>query len=321
MPSTETTGWFAHDVRDSALVILAIVQFGLLIIGVVSLGHTGWWTSLLLGLASTFLMCTNFQCIAHNFIHNAFFASRRANTVFSLFNSLLIGGSQTLYRFHHLNHHRYNNDLPDPANGKAKDFSSTWQHGDPPVREEPFLKYALLGYFRTDFQKLLATAKKKNLSKLVALEYVALALLIVVLLLTNWQGVIYFYLPVWLLGNIAAVAENYLEHYGATPGDRERDSVSSYGRLYNLVWFNNGYHQEHHLKPQVHWTRVPEVRCALPPEQERRVVNGAHWFNLGPRKVLRDAAPQEKDVRPFATLSSERRSAARRAALLNSSRD
>ena len=37
----------------SVLVILAIVQFGLLVYRVVSFGDTAWWISLLLGLAST----------------------------------------------------------------------------------------------------------------------------------------------------------------------------------------------------------------------------------------------------------------------------
>ena len=86
-------------------------------------------------------------------------------------------------------------------------------------------------------------------------------------------------MPVWYFGQAAALAENYLEHYGSVPGSRLTDSVSSYGAVYNLVWFNNGYHQEHHLKPQMHWTRVAEVRPEMLPEDRRRVVAGAHWFN------------------------------------------
>ena len=266
--------------------VLAVLQFALIVYGVASLGHVAWWVSLALGLVSVFLMCTNFQCIAHNFLHNPFFKSKRLNLLFSMFNSTLIGGSQTLYRFHHLHHHRFNNDLPDPASGKANDFTSTWQHGIPPIREENFLTYSLLGFFRTDFRYLYATAKRKQQARQVVWEFLTLAVLLAGLLCVNPLGVICFFVPVWLLGNIAAVAENYLEHYGATPGDRRTDSVSSYGRIYNLIWFNNGYHQEHHFKPQVHWTRIQDVKSSLPPENERRVVKGAHWFNFGPRAPL-----------------------------------
>lgn len=276
----------AYDARDGLLIGLAAVQMGLLVWSVLSFGQVSWQVSVMLGLACSFLVCTNFQCVAHNFIHHPFFTSKRANRVFSVFNSLMIGGSQTLYRFHHLNHHRWNNDLPDPTNGRSRDDSSTWQYGRPPEAEEPLLTYALFGYFRTDFRALLATARRKNLLAQVGIEYLTLVVFLGVLATINWRGMVFFYLPVWLLGNVAATAENYLEHFGATPGDRRRDSVSSYNRLYNLIWFNNGYHQEHHFRPQMHWTRVPEVRAELPPDNERRVVRGAHWFNFARREPL-----------------------------------
>jgi fatty acid desaturase len=47
-----------------------------------------------------------------------------------------------------------------------------------------------------------------------------------------------------------------------------------------LALFEFGYHQEHHYRPQVHWTRIPEVKKLLPSESQRRVVRWAHWFNL-----------------------------------------
>jgi fatty acid desaturase len=296
--SKQSTTLLAHDARDGVLIGLASVQMGVLVWSVLSFGHVAWQTSVALGIVCVLLICTNFQCVAHNFIHNPFFRSKRANRIFSVFNSLLIGGAQTLYRFHHLNHHRWNNDLPDPESGLPRDDSSTWRHGRPPEAEEPLLTYALFGYFRTDFGELLATARRKKQLGQVAIEYLAFAAFLATLTAINWRGVVFLYLPVWFLGNVAAVAENYLEHFGATPGDRRRDSVSSYGRLYNLVWFNNGYHQEHHYRPQVHWTRVPEVRAELPPETERRVVKGAHWFNFAPREPLATASPASVGGRP-----------------------
>ncbi|MBV8314670.1 MAG: fatty acid desaturase [Planctomycetaceae bacterium] len=271
---------FAHSRLDGLLVLLAMVQLVVLLFGVLSVGAVPWGTSLILGLVSVFLMCTNFQCIAHNYIHNPFFVGRRLNMAFGVFNSLLIGGSQTLYRIHHLHHHKYNNDAPDPETGTTKDLTSTWRHSTEPGREEGILSYALLGYFRSDFGYLLRETRRKGLRHLVIWEGGALLALLATLGILNPLGLIVFYLPVWYLGNAAAQAENYLEHYGANPGNRKTDSVSSYGRLYNLIWFNNGYHQEHHYRPQVHWTRIPEVKDLLPPESERRVVPGAHWFNF-----------------------------------------
>ena len=126
-------------------------------------------------------------------------------------------------------------------------------------------------------------AKQKGLLGLVIAECIALAAFVSALAAANWRGFLFFYLPVWYLGQVAAMAErDYVEHHGAIPGDRKTDSVSAYGRLYNFIWFPNGYHQEHHWKPQVHWTEVPMLRAQLPPETSRRVVRAAHWLNFFP---------------------------------------
>jgi fatty acid desaturase len=272
---------FAHSRLDALLVVVALVQLAVLFHGVLSFGAVSRSHSLVTGLCAIFLMCTNFECVAHSFIHHPFFRSRRLNSVFSVFNSLLLGGPQTLYRLHHLHHHRYNNDAPDPKTGTTRDLSSTWRFSGRPGHEEGFLSYALLGYLRFDLSVFLGEAKKRRLLGQVVAEAAAWLALLVVIGMTNPLGLACFYLPVWYLGNAAAQGQTYLEHRGAIPGNRMTDSVSSYGVLYNLIWFNHGYHQEHHYRPQVHWTCIPDVRPLLPPESERRVVLGAHWFNFG----------------------------------------
>jgi fatty acid desaturase len=273
---------FAHNRLDGLLVLLALAECALLLYGVLSFGAVPWSYTLIAGFISVFLMCTNFQCIAHNFIHNPFFRSGRLNAAFGVFNSLLLGNPQSLYRIHHMHHHKYNNDAPDPATGTTKDLTSTWRHSSWPGREEPFLPYALLGYFRSDFGYLLREAKRRKLLGQAVEETAALIAFVALFTSLNPWGLVGFYLPVWYFGNVAAQAENYLEHHGAIPGNCKTDSVSSYGRLYNLIWFNNGYHQEHHYRPRVHWTQVPELKVLLPPESERRVVRGAHWLNFLP---------------------------------------
>ena len=60
------------------------------------------------------------------------------------------------------------------------------------------------------------------------------------------------YLPGWLGGLALCWLQGHFEHH--------RGTVSHYGGLYNLIWFNNGYHQEHHLRPLTHWTQMPKVR-------------------------------------------------------------
>jgi hypothetical protein len=70
-------------------------------------------------------------------------------------------------------------------------------------------------------------------------------------LLLAWQPG--FFLTVYLPGYLAGLAlcglHGYYEH--------ARGTTSHYGRLYNLLFFNDGYHVEHHAHPGAHWTRLP----------------------------------------------------------------
>jgi fatty acid desaturase len=273
---------FAYSRLDTLLVIVAGVQFALLEYGAWTCGSMHW--SITLGLAAVciFLMLTNFECVAHNFIHTPFFRSERLNLAFGVFNSLALGHPQTAYRVQHLRHHKYNNDLPDPQTGMTLDSSSTWRFGRPPTREESIATYALLAFFRVDYAQVWRDVRRMRLTTNLVCEVAAMLAALVLLGIGNWRGLVWFYLPVWTVGTVAAMAQNYLEHYGATPGNRKTDSVSCYNPLYNFIWLNHGYHQEHHYRPQVHWTRIAEIRQLLPPESRRRVARGAHWFNFAP---------------------------------------
>lgn len=56
------------------------------------------------------------------------------------------------------------------------------------------------------------------------------------------------YIPGYLAGLGLCFLQGHFEHAGGT--------TSHYGRLYNTVLFNDGYHVEHHRRPGVHWTRL-----------------------------------------------------------------
>lgn len=233
-----------------------------------------WAALTALGFLLCMLICTNYQCLAHNFIHNPFFVSDKLNTLFSLLNSPLLGIPQSMYKVHHLNHHRYNNDKRDPQTQTTKDHTSLYRHSSHPDHPENILSYSIVGVLRTDMFELYQLSKHpnwaKNLETLMCLAPFALSFGL------GGANLLAAYTTVWFLGQSMALAENYLEHYGATPGNRMTDSVSCYSKFYNLVWFNNGYHQEHHLKPTIHWSKIPSVRKQLP-QQNRRIVPFAHF--------------------------------------------
>lgn len=69
--------------------------------------------------------------------------------------------------------------------------------------------------------------------------------------LLTWQPAFFLtaYLPGYVVGLALCGLHGYYEHAHGT--------TSHYGRLYNLLFFNDGYHVEHHAHPGAHWTRLP----------------------------------------------------------------
>lgn len=63
------------------------------------------------------------------------------------------------------------------------------------------------------------------------------------------------YLPGYLAGLGLCAMQGHWEHVEGRP-------TSHYGRIYNFLCLNDGYHAEHHGDPAVHWTNLPEISKA-----------------------------------------------------------
>jgi hypothetical protein len=62
------------------------------------------------------------------------------------------------------------------------------------------------------------------------------------------------YTPGWLAGLGLCALQGHYEHAGGT--------TSHYGRVYNVLCFNDGYHAEHHASPGLHWAKLPTGAAA-----------------------------------------------------------
>lgn len=230
-----------------------------------------------------FLIFYNAIVVTHVFTHVPWFENNHLNRFVSLMNSLNTGQSvQADHLLHVRNHHRFNNDQRR-SDGTTGDVTSTYRRGKD-GGHQALLPYAIGGSLMTlgdrasDVKRsvrlwrvddgdemllsLVSRSEERRMVELRQIQAERASLLVVtaVYLLISWQWTLLCYLPGFFIALTLVNMQNYYRHYGAFPGDRGRDSVSYYGRLYNRLTFNDGYHQEHHLSPGTHWTKLRAIR-------------------------------------------------------------
>jgi fatty acid desaturase len=198
----------------------------------------------LLGLASV-LLCLSVHVSLHEAVHQTALArSPLAGPFFSLVIGLPFQG----YRWHHLNHHRWNNTLPD--------YSTTWRPGPGGPRPWPLWRY-VLGWPRQLVRSGLAMraayaagAIPVRVHRATRGEQATLLLALVALLAFAPLAAAGYLLVVYVGWALIAL-QNYGQH---PPREYGRDLPTSYySALYNRLLFQNGLHAEHHERPHVPW--------------------------------------------------------------------
>ena len=262
---------------------LSVAQFGITLLFAASWSRLAT-PSRVGGLALlVFMTVYNIIVVSHLFTHTAWFRSPSLNRLVSMLNSINIGQSVQAYELTHVrNHHRYNNDQPGP-DGLTKDLSSTFR-GGVDGEHVNVLRYAVFGAVESfvsiagallsitrlwrvgAHEQALLTLSAKGAAKRawelrqVQLDRIAQFAGVCLFLAISWKWFLVCYVPAFFISLALVNVQNYYEHYGAAPENRYANSVSYYGSLYNRLSFNDGYHQEHHLRPLTHWTQMPRVR-------------------------------------------------------------
>lgn len=270
--------------RDAWL--LAISLFHMLATIYFALHWEGASTSirLLFFCGQVILTVYNIIIISHLLSHRPWFNIEWMNILVSMLNSHNIGQSVCAYHLTHVrNHHKYNNDRQGP-DGKTRDFTSTYQNGKNGGHDSLF-HYAFVSAFSSFVKTFLLkdllslfiffrvtrddslrqflspdkNQKRKELRQL-SLDRLMIVLGFFMFLVISWKWALSCYLPAYYLSLAFVNIQNYYEHYGANPDLPEADSVSCYSKLYNALTFNDGHHQEHHLRCSAHWSELPTIR-------------------------------------------------------------
>lgn len=282
-PATTDSQVFAHTRWDILPMLAGFFHlawfFGMFLL----YPHRPLWVMLGLGFIYALMVNANINGVAHNFIHNPFFRSPLLNRLFGVVESVACCFSQTYYDAVHTQHHKGNSDRPDEE-GETIDWLSIYRHGHEGEPENPW-RYVFLSFFRDNPAAIARELRKRGKSELMwgNIELAAFAGTLLVMCILNWRYVILFFLPFFYLGHCFSYLNGYFRHYGANPDKPIAWGVSSYGSIYNWLFFNNGYHAEHHFRPKVHWTKIEKFHQQIADLQQQEgvlVINHAHMLGF-----------------------------------------
>ncbi len=272
-----SSGW---DVIPAALLYL---QFGLIVGFILIWPQLSWPARLGCGAFYALSVGWCLDTIAHNFVHNPFFASEWMNRLTGHVLTLVLASPQTGYAYTHMRHHAGSSDRIG-ADGRTIDPISLYQYGAD-GKAEPVWSYALRQYWRDEGPlRVIAriAARRPAEARAARQELMAMLAVYAGLLAVNWQAVL-FLAPWFYLGQVFSSLIAYYEHFGAEPEVPLATGISTYAPLYNWVFFNNGYHNEHHARPKAHWTQMPAVRRETEPGQRAagaRTLRAAHFLGF-----------------------------------------
>jgi fatty acid desaturase len=68
---------------------------------------------------------------------------------------------------------------------------------------------------------------------------------------------LFLFVP-WLFGQFCIVGINIVQHQGCDLASAKNHSRNVTGTAINWLMLNGGFHTAHHLRPGLHWSRLPE---------------------------------------------------------------
>lgn len=196
--------------------------------------------------------------VNHNHVHRATFRTEGWNLAFGCLLTIAKGHTSTTVLIpHNLNHHLHH--------GGEKDWIRVELGGQSELGARRFLTYVVQAScsMRRERGAPDAPGLPRRWRQRRKLEMAALALFSVALFFLNPLRFVFWVGLPWLLAMGFLVGINYLQHDGCDPESELKHSRDFTSPLGNWLLFNNGFHTVHHLRPQMHWTELPEAHERL----------------------------------------------------------
>jgi beta-carotene hydroxylase len=234
------------------------------------------------------LMGFSVSLINHNHRHNEIFLNPKLNRLTNIWISILIGAPSTrLHLVHNFNHHKFYPSHED------------WSHFETNTDGVGFKR--LINYIinstikmNKNRDQLVDTEDKK---KMLIEERIGLYLFIALALWINFKIFLFMILPVWMIGFFFLISSNILNHDLCDQDNSINNSRDFISPMENWWFCNNGYHTAHHLKADLHWSKLPRLhRDEVVPKKNKQLIEES-FFSYFWNYVTWNPSIQRKEVK------------------------
>lgn len=213
--------------------------------------------------ALLFPIQVNFAGMCHNHHHLNTFRQRALNRVFEVVMFLQLGMLPYVYTLHHnLGHHRHYLDQRVDSNRWRRRSGGTMGSWE-------FAWVLAVNIYPTACR--IGREHPALFRRFRRMAGVCAGVLAVLLVVDPVNAFLVFVLPLPFALLLQAQA-TYYQHAGLEEQDPWRASRSATARLYNLRTFNLGYHTAHHLRPALHWSKLPAFHAAIADDIPRELL-------------------------------------------------
>jgi fatty acid desaturase len=196
--------------------------------------------------------------MVHNHRHVPIWKNQFLNTITDCWLTVLYGYPVFGWIPTHLqNHHTHTN--------QEKDYTKTYAYS------EKNNLWTLIYYpmYSGGVQQKAITAYVKNLFRQDKSKFwqhmsqvISLVIFLIVVFVVDWKSALLFVILPHQISLNSVLVFNYVQHIHADEKSEYNHSRNIEGFL-NTFLFNNGLHTAHHLKPHLHWSRLPEYHAEI----------------------------------------------------------
>lgn len=242
---------------DIIAIITVVLTVGLQVCGVIF--ALRWFF-----IFPTILLVRQVSIIQHNHAHLGIFYSRILNGFLGRLCSFSNGVLPEFYELHHVrNHHPYNQQFT----GEKRDWSSLYAFKGANFPDKPVgqLYYVLTFPFIALAHCVIEIAHSPGtliFRRFLITMALAIPVISLLIWIDAWQFFLFFVLP-WTVIAFGLGYNNYGTHYGCRYQHRFDMAVDDLAFPFRFLGYNQGYHLEHHLKPKLHWSLLPELHESI----------------------------------------------------------